>query len=99
MVPARMKRLRPLLAACVTSCLLLLVLVPAALASTPDGGQGTYGEADDKVVTNAGFIVIAFFPTLILLLSLLQWRLDKRRDARKAAAKRRGSAAEWSGGW
>lgn len=94
-----MTRLRTVLTACVTSCLLLLVLVPAALASVPDGGQGTYGEADDKIVTNAGFIVIAFFPTLILLLSLLQWRLDKRRDARKAAAKRRGAAAEWSGGW
>jgi hypothetical protein len=94
-----MTRPRRLFAACVTSALLALVLVPAALASAPNGGQGTYGEADDKVVTNAGFIVIAFFPTLILLLSLLQWRLDKRRDARKAAAKRRGSAAEWSGGW
>ena len=99
MVPARMKRLRPLFAACVTSCLLLLVLAPLALASPPNGGQGTYGEADDKVVTNAGFIVIAFFPTLILLLSLLQWRLDKRRDARKAARKRRGASAHWSGGW
>jgi hypothetical protein len=98
MVPARMKRLRLLFAACVTSCLLLLVVVPAALAS-PDGGQGTYGEADDKVVTNAGFIVIAFFPTLILLLSLLQWRLDKRRDARKAAAKHRARSSAWHGGW
>src|SRR5215218_10800611 len=97
--PVRMKRLRSLFAACATSCLLLLVLVPVALASAPNGGQGTYGEADDKVVTNAGFIVIAFFPTLILLLSLLQWRLDKRRDARKAAAKRRGASADWSGGW
>ena len=94
-----MKRPRHLLAACVTSCLLLLVLVPAALASAPNGGQGTYGEADDKVVTNAGFIVIAFFPTLILVLSLLQWRLDKRRDARKAAAKRRTASADWRGGW
>jgi len=94
-----MKRLRPILAVCATSCLLLLVLVPAALASAPNGGQGTYGPADDKVVTNAGFIVIAFFPTLILLLSLLQWRLDKRRDARKAARKRRGSSAVWRGGW
>ena len=94
-----MTRLRPLLATLVTSCLLLLVLVPAALADAPDGGTGTYGEADDKVVTNAGFIVIAFFPTLILLLSLLQWRLDKRRDARKAAAKRRRASADWSGGW
>ncbi len=94
-----MKRVRPLLATLVTSCLLLLVLVPAALADAPDGGTGTYGEADDKVVTNAGFIVIAFFPTLILVLSLLQWRLDKRRYARMAAAKRRGAAAEWHGGW
>lgn len=74
-----------------------LVLAPAALAM--DGGQGTYGEANDKVVTNAGFIVIAFFPTLILVLSLLQWRLDKRRDARKAAKKRRTASADWSGGW
>jgi hypothetical protein len=94
-----MKRLRTLFAACATSCLLLLVLVPVALASAPNSGQGTYGEADDKVVTNAGFIVIAFFPTLILLLSLLQWRLDKRRDARKAAAKRRAGSASWHGGW
>jgi protein-S-isoprenylcysteine O-methyltransferase Ste14 len=94
-----MTRPRQLLATLVTSCLLLLVLVPAALASVPDGGQGTYGEADDKVVTNFGFVVIAFFPTLILLLSLLQWRLDKRREARKAARKRRGSSAQWSGGW
>jgi hypothetical protein len=94
-----MKRLRPLCAACLTSCVLLLVLAPLALASPPNGGQGTYGEADDKVVTNAGFIVIAFFPTLILLLSLLQWRLDKRRDARKAAAKHRAGSSAWRGGW
>jgi hypothetical protein len=90
---------RRLIATVATTCLALLVLVPAALASVPDGGTGTYGEADDKVVTNAGFIVIAFFPLFILTMSLLQWKLDKRKDARKAAAKHRGSAAEWSGGW
>jgi len=94
-----MKRLRPITVACVTSCLLLLVLVPAALADEPAGGTGTYGSADDKVVTNAGFIVIAFFPTLILVLSLIQWRLDKRRTARKAARKRRMASAHWTGGW
>jgi hypothetical protein len=33
------------------------------------------------------------------VLSLLQWRLDKRRDARKAAAKHRRASADWSGGW
>jgi hypothetical protein len=98
-VGSRMKRLRPVLTTLVTSMLLLLLLVPAALADAPHGGTGTYGEANDKVVTNAGFIVIAFFPTLILVLSLLQWRLDKRRDARRAARKRRQASADWSGGW
>jgi hypothetical protein len=67
---------------------LLLVLAPMAFGlDRVDGGEGTYGETDDKVVTNAGFILIAFFPTLVLLLSLLQWRLDKRKEARKKAAK------------
>jgi hypothetical protein len=73
------------------------LLAPAALAH--DGGEGLYGETSDKVVTNAGFIVIAFFPLFILLMSLLQWRLDKRKELRKAAAKRRAGAAEWRGGW
>jgi hypothetical protein len=86
-----------------TACLALGVLAPAAFATALsgglDGGQGTYGEADDKVVTNAGFIVIAFFPLLILTLSLLQWRLDKRKAARKAAAKRRLASTDWHGGW
>jgi hypothetical protein len=90
--------MRRLAASLVTSVLALLVLVPAALAA-PDGGQGTYGEADDRVVTNAGFLVIAFFPLFILAMSLLQWRLDKRKDARKAAAKRRAGSSDWHGGW
>ena len=73
----------------------LLLLAPVALAH--DGGQGTYGEAKDKVVTNAGFILIGFFPLLVLVLSLLQWRLDKRKERRKAGSKR--LASEWRGGW
>jgi hypothetical protein len=77
--------------------LTFVLLAPAALAH--DGGEGLYGETNDKVVTNAGFIVIGFFPLFILLMSLLQWRLDKRKYARKAAAKRRAGASEWHGGW
>jgi len=73
------------------------LLAPAALAH--DGGQGTYGEVDDKVTTNAGFIVIAFFPLFILVMSLLQWRLEKRKERRKLAAKRRAGSPEWHGGW
>jgi len=90
-------RMRRLVATLTSSLLLLALLAPAALAH--DGGQGTYGEADDKVVTNAGFIVILFFPLLILLLSLLQWRLDKRKEARKRAEKVRSARSEWRGGW
>jgi hypothetical protein len=74
------------------------LLAPLALAAE-DHGQGLYGETDDKVVTDAGFILIAAFPLLILTLSLIQWRLDKRKDARKRAAKAREARAEWRGGW
>ena len=77
--------------------LAFVLIAPAALAH--DGGQGTYGEVNDKVTTNAGFIVIAFFPLFVLVMSLLQWRLDKRKERRKLAAKRRATAAEWHGGW
>ena len=76
----------------------LALLAPMALAAE-DHGQGLYGETDDKVVTNAGFILIAAFPLLILTLSLIQWRLDKRKDARKRAEKAREARAEWRGGW
>jgi hypothetical protein len=73
----------------------LLVLAPTALAH--DGGMGTYGEANDKVVTNFGFVVIAFFPLLVLVLSLIQWKLDQRKEQRKALAKK--LQPEWRGGW
>ena len=76
----------------------LAFLAPMALAAE-DHGQGLYGETDDKVVTDAGFILIAAFPLLILTLSLIQWRLDKRKDARKRAEKAREARAEWRGGW
>jgi uncharacterized membrane protein YidH (DUF202 family) len=78
----------------------LLVLAPMALGlDRLDNGQGTYGETDDKVVTNAGFIIIAFFPLLVLLLSLLQWRLDKRKERRKKAAQATAARGEPSAGW
>ena len=78
------------------SCLTLALLAPVALAGKPDNGEGLYGETNDKVVTNAGFILIAAFPLLVLLLSLLQWRLEKRKEARKAALRTR---PELHGGW
>ena len=81
------------------TCLLGLLWAPAALASQPDNGQGLWGATNDKVTTNAGFILIAGFPLLILMLSLLQHSLDKRKNRRKAAAKARASRADLRGGW
>jgi hypothetical protein len=80
------------------SLVALLMLAPAALAKV-DGGQGLYGEANDKVVTNAGFILIAAIPLFIGTMSFIQWRLEKRKDARKAAQKARQMRPEWHGGW
>lgn len=90
-----MKRLAALSLAAST---VLLVAAPAALAH--DAGQGWYGLTDDKVVTNAGFILIAFFPLFILFASLLQWKLEKRKERRKKAHKALASDERaWRGGW
>ncbi len=84
-------------AAAVTAVVVaVLVAAPAALANS---GQGWYGESDDKTVTDAMFLTIAFFPVLITVFSLIQWRLDKRKHARVAAQKRRAANADWRGGW
>ena len=85
-----MKRLTTVLPAVLVT---FLLLAPAALAH--DGGEGTYGPADDKVVTNAGFILIAFFPAFIFVMSMLQWALDKRKERRKAAHRK----IDFNGGW
>jgi hypothetical protein len=88
--------MRRLVATSFTLLLFCALWAPAAFAvDNHDGGQGTYGEADDKVVTNAGFLVIIFFPLIILLLTLLQNALDKR----KARRKKQLPARDWAGGW
>lgn len=73
-----------------------VLLTAAAPVLAHDGGEGLWGETDDRVVTNAGFILIAFFPLFVFVASLIQWQLEKRKDRRKAEAKRRAQAA---GGW
>jgi hypothetical protein len=78
----------------------LALSAPAALAYPgKDNGNGWYVPADDKVVTNAAFIVIAGFPVLIVLCSLLQHTLDKRKYRRQDAAKARRARADLRGGW
>jgi preprotein translocase subunit SecG len=76
---------------------LTLALAPAAGAY--NDGRGFYGATNDKVVTDAGFILIIFFPLFIFVMSMLQKALDKRKDARKAAHKAYLGNATWRGGW
>jgi preprotein translocase subunit SecG len=85
--------------ALLTVSLLLLSAAPALAASGQDQGNGLYGEASDKVVTDAGFMLIFGFPLLILVLSLIQNALDKRKYRRQAAAKARRARVDARGGW
>ena len=80
-----------------TIVLALLVFAPEALAH--DGGEGLWGETDDKVSAAVGGILIVFFPTVIFFASLIQGRLERRKDAHKAAAKARAKSSEWQRGW
>jgi hypothetical protein len=66
----------------------LLLLAPAAMAAD---GVGTYGRTDDKVVTFFAFGLIAFFAILVTVLSLIQIRLDNRKERRTQDLERLGS--------
>lgn len=94
-----MTGMRRLLIALPTALLTLALVAPVAMAGPHDGAQGWFGETNDKMVTNFGFVLIAFFPAFILFMSILQWRLEKRKYARKAAANVRSKDAVWKGGW
>jgi putative copper export protein len=66
----------------------LLVLSPAAMAAD---GVGIYGRTNDKVVTFFAFGLIAFFAILVTVLSLIQIRLDNRKQRRTEDLERLGS--------
>jgi hypothetical protein len=88
---------RPLMSLALVALLLALVLAPAAEAY--NDGRGFYGATNDQVVTNAGFILILFFPTFVFAMSMIQRHLEKRKEARKAAQKALLGNARWRGGW
>ncbi len=60
---------------------LMLLVAPAALA---DEGVGLAGPTTDKTVTFFCFGVIGFFAALVIVLSLIQNRLEKRKEQRKS---------------
>ncbi len=66
---------------------MLLLLVPAAFA---ENGVGLAGPTTDKTVTFFCFGVIAFFAILVIVMSLIQGRLEKRKEMRRADLNRFG---------
>jgi uncharacterized membrane protein len=65
-----------------------LVIAPAAMAAD---GVGVYGRTNDKVVTFFAFGTIAFFAILVTVLSLIQIRLENRKERRTEDLERLGS--------
>jgi hypothetical protein len=61
---------------------LVLSLVLAAPAIADRGGGGLYGKYDDKVVTNFGFGLMIFFTLLVILLSVGQSLLGRRKRSK-----------------
>ena len=66
----------------------LLALAPAAAIAAD--GVGLYGRTDDKVITFFAFGLMAFFTILVIVLSLIQIRLDSRKERRTQDLERLG---------
>lgn len=74
-------------AALLAALVSLLMAAPAALA---DNGVGLAGPTTDKTVTFFCFGVIGFFAILVIVLTLIQERLERRKEARKYDLQRYG---------
>ena len=74
-------------AALLAALTMLLLMAPAAFA---ENGVGLAGPTTDKTVTFFCFGVIGFFAVLVIALSLLQGRLEKRKEMRKQTLNRLG---------
>ena len=68
---------------------LVILLVSAAPALAGDNGEGLVGETNDKIITFFSLGVIVFFTVVVILGSLIQGRLEKRSNERKAAELRK----------
>ena len=64
---------------------LSLVLAAPAMAADNDNGEGLLGELNDRTITFFSLGVVLFFFIVVCLGSYLQGRLERRKDARKAA--------------
>jgi hypothetical protein len=85
-VKAPSRRLR-LTAAICAALTILLVAAPMAMA---ENGVGLLGPTTDQSVTFFCFGVIAFFAILPIVMSLIQGKLEKRKERRRYDLERYG---------
>ena len=82
--PSRRARI---VAALFAALLSMLLAAPLALA---ENGVGLAGPVTDKTITFFCFGVIAFFAILVIVLSLVQGSLEKRKERRRYDLERYG---------
>lgn len=64
-------------------CAALLSLLLAAPVALAENGVGLGGPTTDKTVTFFCFGVIGFFAVLVIVLSIVQGRLEARKERRR----------------
>ena len=74
-----------LIAVAAASLAILAAFAPSALAAD---GVGLWGPTNDKDVTYWGFGVLIFFTVLVTVLSLIQGRLENRKERRRQELER-----------
>jgi hypothetical protein len=82
---ARFRAVKRTLLALSSFLALILATAPAAMA---ENGVGLMGPTDDQTVTFFCFGVIFFFAALVIGMSLLQGKLEKRKARRRADLER-----------
>jgi hypothetical protein len=71
--------------------LVALVLAAYGVVASPAlaaDGVGLWGRTDDKVVTYWGFGLMIFFTVLVIVLSLIQIRLESRKERHRQELER-----------
>jgi hypothetical protein len=74
-----------MIAAVCAALAMTLAVAPVALA---ENGVGLAGPTTDKTVTFFCFGVIGFFAALVIVLSVIQGRLEKRKEQRRSDLQR-----------
>ena len=77
MTRSRLARLASML------CLALAAMLASAPLAAAADGVGLWGRTDDRVVTYWGFAIIIFFTLLVIVLSIVQIRLEGRKERAK----------------